>query len=370
MRRLRSPREICFRLRQEAFNLARFFAPPKPPLGSALRPAAVFPDPARAVQRVSGGLFADQAIAIADHVSAHRFPLFDTLIETGPEIDWHRDYRHGTTSVNEFSRRIPYLDFESVGDHKWVWELNRHQHLIVLAQAYLLTGRRDFLNAIESQLTTWQTQNPFLRGINWASALEVAFRALSWVWVDSLAGESLQPRVRLNLQNGLWLHAKYLETNLSVYFSPNTHLLGEAVALYAIGKCYPGMPGATRFARIGAEITERQLDCQVRADASHFEQSTYYHVYALDFFVLYYLLAGRPARMRERLGGMAAYLDAIAGPARQLSFRGTTMGAVSSFLTANAMSSRARLSLRAGRFFRISRSGLRRKTLTNRRSGG
>ena len=30
-------------------------------------------------------------------------------------------------------------------------------------------------------------------------------------------------------------HGEFLESNLSTYFSPNTHLLGEGVALHAIG---------------------------------------------------------------------------------------------------------------------------------------
>src|SRR5271165_5374847 len=132
MLKARSPREILFRLRQEAMNRWRFIAPPAPPLRAPLRPAAVFADPAIAAGRVRGSHFAGQVVAIADEVSAHRFPLFGALIETGPDIDWHRDYRNGKTSGNDFFRRVPYLDFNTVGDHKWIWELNRHQHLIVL----------------------------------------------------------------------------------------------------------------------------------------------------------------------------------------------------------------------------------------------
>ena len=119
--------------------------------------------------------------------------MFGVEIHTGPHIDWHRDYRNGKTSGNDYFRRIPYLDMESVGDHKWIWELNRHQHLIVLAQAHLLTGRYEFISEIEEELTSWLAQNPFVRGINWVSALEVAFRALS-VWIDLLTGDRLRDR--------------------------------------------------------------------------------------------------------------------------------------------------------------------------------
>ena len=314
----RSPREIIYRLRQESVNLARFLRPPLLPLKNSLKTEAVFADPSSAADAVRGSRFAEQAVAIAEQAIAHRFRVFGVEIDTGSHIDWHRDYRNGKTSSNDYFRRIPYLDMESVGDHKWIWELNRHQHLIVLAQAHLLTGRYEFISEIEGELTSWLAQNPFVRGINWASALEVAFRALSWIWIDLLAGDRLRTEVRIALQNGLWLHARHLEANLSVYFSPNTHLLGEAVALHAIGRLYPAMPDASRFESTGSRVSLQQLEFQVKPDGSHFEQSTYYHVYALDLFLLHYLLAGRPSSMRPRLGRMAGYLNGIAGPSRRL----------------------------------------------------
>src|ERR1035437_4461197 len=50
----------------------------------------------------------------------------------------------------------------------------------LLAQAFLLTRRREYLDEAFRQIESWLDANPFLHGINWASALEVAFRALSW----------------------------------------------------------------------------------------------------------------------------------------------------------------------------------------------
>src|SRR5438093_7219010 len=109
-------------------------------------------------------------------------------IETGPTIEWRRDYINKVDSGTGYFRLIPYLDFARVGDHKMIWELNRHQHLTLLAQAFLLTGAKEFFAEIKNQWESWIASNPYQRGINWASALEVAFRALSWSWVYHLAG--------------------------------------------------------------------------------------------------------------------------------------------------------------------------------------
>ena len=120
---------------------------------------------------------------LAEEILRHRFPILGLTVDTGPTIDWRRDYVHEVSTGTPYFRRSPYLDFSRVGDHKVVWELNRHQHLTLLAQAFLLTGRREYVDEAFRQVESWLDSNPFLRGINWASALEVAFRALSWAWL-------------------------------------------------------------------------------------------------------------------------------------------------------------------------------------------
>ena len=309
---VRSPREISFRLRQELGNLAMFLLPPRPAgIGQARTP--LLPDPAAVASALRHTPYAAGLERIAEEIVRHRFPILGITIDTGPAIDWRRDYLHGVSTGTPYFRRSPYLDFARVGDHKVTWELNRHQHLVLLAQAFLLTGRREFLDEVFRQLESWLDANPFLRGINWASALEVAFRALSWAWLWHMAGGEMAEPLRTRFLAALDLHGRFLERNLSVYFSPNTHLLGEAVVLHALGVLFPDLPRAARWALEGGRIVEQQLERQVRDDGTHFEQSAYYHVYALDFFLLHRVLAGPGARYDARLTAMAVYLDALLG---------------------------------------------------------
>src|SRR4029079_5681275 len=128
-RTVRSPSEIRFRLRQEFGNLAMLLLPPRAG-DRALAPLVKF-DPAP----MRDTAFARDVIAIADSLLAHRFPLLGLTIDTGPEIDWRRDYLPGISTGTDYFRRVPCLDFAQAGDHKVVWELNRHQHLVLLAQA-------------------------------------------------------------------------------------------------------------------------------------------------------------------------------------------------------------------------------------------
>jgi hypothetical protein len=326
---MRSLAEIKFRLRQEAANI--YLAVAKPGLAKLSfegeMPAhSPLPDPRACAAALRASLFEFTVLATAQNILAHRFPLLGTTLETGPRIEWRRDYAHNKISEAKYFRLVPYLNFAAVGDHKFIWELNRHQHLVVLAQAHLLTGKQEYLNEVFAQLDSWLEQNPFQRGINWASALEVGFRALSWIWLWHFCGESMPEKLRARFLTSLYQHGRHLNENLSVYFSPNTHLLGEAVALYALGTLFPALDGAHSWQRRGAEVVEQQLAIQVKADGSHFEQSTYYHVYALDLFVFYYLLAEKPARLEPTLARMTEYLQWLLGPARRIAFFGDDDG--------------------------------------------
>jgi hypothetical protein len=206
--------------------------------------------------------------------SNHR--RFDLLgykdLDFGDPIDWHFDPVHHKRAPRIPWHQIPFLDFDQIGDHKIIWELNRHQHLVALAQA----GFRD---EVIAQWTHWQTENPYPIGINWASSLEVAFRALSSLWIRHLLGD-----FHHDLLPALHLHGWYIEQFLSTYFSPNTHLLGEGVALFAIGLLCPQIAEAPRWQAKGWRIVLEQAQAQVRPDGFHFEQSVYYHIYARDFF--------------------------------------------------------------------------------------
>ncbi len=309
---MRSPEEIYFRLRQELGNLAMLLFPPTA-AGACPGRSALLPDAAAVAAALRDTNYAAEVARIADQILLHRFPILGVTVETGPAIDWRRDYLNHVSTGTAYFRRVPYLDFSRAGDHKVIWELNRHQHLTLLAQAFLMTGRREYLDEAFRQIESWLDGNPFLCGINWASALEVAFRALSCAWFWHMAGSQMPDALRTRFLTALGRHGRYLELNLSIYFSPNTHLLGEAVALHALGVLFPEFPHAARWAKDGGRIVEQQMERQVRADGSHFEQSAYYHVYALDFFLLYRLLAKPPATYDTRLVAMAEYLDALLG---------------------------------------------------------
>lgn len=235
-------------------------------------------------------------ISEADGILRHRFQLLGYAnVDYGPEIDWHLDAVHGKRAPLKPWFNIHFLDFSEVGDHKITWELNRHQHLVTLARAWCFTHNNEYVDELNRQWYGWQVANPYPMGINWSSSLEVAFRSLSWLWVDHLLSDCARvpANFKTDLLRALVLNARYIERYLSTYFSPNTHLLGEAVALFFVGTLCPAVESAKRWRDLGWGILLAEAQRQVHPDGVYFEQSLYYHVYALDFLLHARLLAAR-----------------------------------------------------------------------------
>lgn len=264
---------------------------------------------------------AESVIARAEKICRHRFDLLGYCdLDYGSEIDWHLDVIHGKRAPRKPFHQVRYLDFDEVGDSKVTWELSRHQHLVTLAKAYRFTGDTKFTSELFAQWGHWQRQNPYPTGTNWASSLEVAFRSLSWLWVYFLLADAPVlpqwfPEQWIKAQA---LSGRHLERYLSTYFSPNTHLLGEGVALFFLGTLCPQIREASRWQERGWDIILNESRRQVRPDGFHFEQSLYYHVYALDFFLHARTLAARngvtiPAEFDSTLENMLGALALFAG---------------------------------------------------------
>jgi hypothetical protein len=239
---------------------------------------------------------AAQIVQRAQRICRHRFDLLGFAdLDYGAAIDWHLDLVHQKRAPRKPFYQIRYLDFAEVGDSKITWELNRHQHFVTLAKAYRLTGDETFAAEIFHQWDHWHIENPYPVGINWASSLEVSFRSLSWLWTFFLLQDT--PALRSDFR-GRWLRSlavngRHIERYLSTYFSPNTHLLGEGVALFFIGTLCPELRSANRWKERGWQIVLEAAESQVQSDGLYFEQSVYYHVYALDFFLHTAVLASR-----------------------------------------------------------------------------
>jgi len=117
-------------------------------------------------------------IAAADRLRSGERTYFGyPSVYVGETVDWSHDPLSDHRWPSTASRRIDHRVAGS--DPKWIWELNRLQHLPVLAQAWLFTGDSRYAESALVQLDSWVEQNPFGRGIAWRGGFEAGLRAIS-----------------------------------------------------------------------------------------------------------------------------------------------------------------------------------------------
>ena len=199
----------------------------------------------------------DEIVAAADSACRGRFDLLGySGLSFGEPVDWHRDPISGLRAPLRHWSLLNVLDRAEVGDHKVVWELNRHQWLVVLGEAYRLTGDERYAAAFAAAVRHWLRANPPAMGINWASSLEVALRLIAWCWTLFLfsGSPSLSGDLAAEILGAIGAHAAHVERYLSSYFSPNTHLTGEALGLFYAGVLLAEDARAARWRARGAEI--------------------------------------------------------------------------------------------------------------------
>ena len=273
--------------------------PLHPPARDALVDAVLKQFPAAAAQAAAR---ADRILSGEYDLLGYRGLRFDAAaaVSSNRLPDWHFDPVHQRRAPRRFWTKIDYLD-PAFGDHKIIWELNRHQHWLVLGRACWLTSDARYRDRFQQELASWLAANPPLIGINWASMLELALRILSWLWALNFfvtSHDRVEEPWIIDLLLGIDTQLRQVERNLSHYFSPNTHLLGEGLALYVAGRTLPELAGSSRRERLGRQVLLAGIDRQFGLDGGHAERSTHYHRYALDFYILALVVArltGDPA---------------------------------------------------------------------------
>ena len=268
-------------------------------------------------------------IAQADDVCAGRFTIFEQTFAFDTIPDWHCEPRSGKRTPLLHWSQLDYLNPDVAGDKKFTWELSRHQCFITLGQAYWLTRDEKYAARFVELVTDWITKNPPKQGINWASSLELAFRVIAWVWAlhyfadaPSVTNEFLKRMLKSLIQQ-----TQHVETYLSHYFSPNTHLTGEALALLYLGTALPELRQAERWRATGRRILLEQLSRQVGRDGVYFERASYYHRYTTDFYTHLSLLSDdAPTLVKDKLAGLFEHLMWITRPDGSATFYGDDDG--------------------------------------------
>ncbi|HEX8988349.1 MAG TPA: alginate lyase family protein [Rhodocyclaceae bacterium] len=271
------------------------------------------------------GVAAAPCLEAADRIVAGRIDVFALRdIDLGSPPRWNRDPKTGIEAPLSFGKRLDYRDPQLVGDIKYLWEPNRHQHLVTLAQAWALSRRERYLDAVRRHLDSWFTACPPGRGPNWASALEPALRLISWSATWQLLGGAEGPlfagsdgaAFRRRWLDSVYHHQQFVRGHFSLHSSANNHLIGEAAGLFIGTATWPHWARSAEWRSTARAMLEREALLQNAPDGVNREQAVSYHRFVLELLLLPLLAAraaGAPfsARYGRRLEAMLGFLAAI-----------------------------------------------------------
>ena len=212
-------------------------------------------------------------------------------------------------------------DAAVAGDPAIVWEPNRHQWLVRLAQAHALTREARYAEACVAAIDSWLADHRAGVESNVAHSPETGFRLISWCWTLMLLRHS--PDI-----SGIWItrvlaalrqHATHVSHSLSDYCPPPTHLTGNALALMYAGTLFPEFPDAARWRDMAVRVLIAEGQAQICPDGVHFEQSTCFQRYTADIYLQFLILAALnrievPAIVSERVERMLEFILAIRRP--------------------------------------------------------
>lgn len=181
---------------------------------------------------------------------------------------------------------------EETGEEKLAWDLSRQQYFFTLGAAFWLTGDERCAECFTRRLDDWMRENPPGTNINWASSLEVAFRAMSWIWAFHFFKDSkhFTPELFQQALKFVYRHGEHLVKNLSAADRPNARLIGEALGLYYLGTQFQFFKTARAWRKTGAKILFEELERQILSDGTCFERSTRCQRDTADFYTHFLIL--------------------------------------------------------------------------------
>jgi hypothetical protein len=229
--------------------------------------------------------------AVVERILAHEFDLLGSgPVRLGPVIDWHLDFKSGRRFPNGVpSGTIDYAQLDRPSDVKVPWELSRGQHLTRLGQLWVLTGDSRAPREFEDEVRSWIEANPPGTGVNWACTMDVALRAVSWIWALTLFEDAaFTEGFRETLLHSLHQHGVWIPEHLELGEVNGNHFLSDALGMIALGSAFDATPEGRRWREEGARLFEEEILQQSTPDGAGIEGSVPYHRLVLEL-----LLVGR-----------------------------------------------------------------------------
>lgn len=255
-------------------------------------------------------------IEAANQTLAHEFDYLGSGKVQMPKIRWHEDFKTG----NVWKKGVFYLKQRQStakgADIKVPWELSRGHHLLWLGEAYLITKDEKHAKEVVDEIEDWWNENPFMYSVNWTCTMDVAIRAVNWLYAVTMVIDSpsvteafIQRFYRSLYQHG-WFIFNHFERTIPY---SNNHLFSDIAGLLYLSLFFKGTKKGKEWLDYTISSLYEEIRCQVLPSGVHYERSVSYHRLMSEMVVssLYVLKrsgANIPDDIEYRAGGMLSYI--------------------------------------------------------------
>lgn len=203
-------------------------------------------------------------------------------------MQWHAGFQTEHEWPMIFSYDLPVSGREDIGDVRMTWELNRHHAFAWLAKEYCRKGDTAQLQTLRNWFFDWVEKNPVLHGVAWTSPMEVAIRAINWIYMAGFL-QKAQQKYSVDLSAwleeitaGIWNMCEYVRHHRSRYSSANNHLLVEMVAVAYAGIIFR----QERWLHEATAILSDEIVKQNAPDGVNREMSLHYQAFGMEAYGL------------------------------------------------------------------------------------
>lgn len=259
----------------------------------------------------------------ADKTLHHGFDYLGSGLTKLDPIDWHVDFKSGFRwPKGKFYKSYKKVDLSNNADVKVPWELSRCHHLLWLGQAYLITKDEKYAKEVVDQIEWWMKDNPLMYSINWTCAMDVAIRAVNWMYAVNMISSSacVTDNFAKSFNSSLFEHGWYIFNNLEKWYPySSNHYAANITGLLFLGHMFHNTKQGKKWWSYALKEYFLEVRLQVLPSGAHFERSISYHrlmteLVAYPYFMLKRIKEAIPLDIHARIESMFRFIDNYTKP--------------------------------------------------------
>ena len=240
----------------------------------------------------------NRILFLANQTLDNKFNVLGSGWTSERPMSWNKDLK----TDQQWPEHLFYLrqrvQTPERADIKEPWELSRGHFLLWLGEAYLMTGDERYAEKIVELIDHWIEHNPLMYTVNWTCSMEVAIRAVNWMYAINMIVQSkaMTEAFAKRVSKSLYQHGFYIRHNLekSVPWS-NNHYTSDLVGLIYLGTLFSHTRRGRSWRRFAVKKFYDQTRKQILPSGVHYEKSISYHRLMVE-------LTAYPLAMLKRTG--------------------------------------------------------------------